>query len=311
MTNIASYYPHGFADGVAILGQPILNVQSNNVWWVDSVNGADGNKGTFGAPLATIGRASTLAFNNDTVMVKAGHAETISSATALTITNAGLQFVGLGVGPRRPTITLDTATSTTINVTAAGVGFFNMRFAAGFAGITSAFTLTTAQGFTLDSCSFFKSSTFTFVSIVTTDTTSNDADGLTVVRCDWRDSATSVGPMVSLLGTNDNVTFNDNWISLGVQNNVCAGVLVANGKVCTNFYAVNNKIRKLDTSNTAGILFGTNQSTNTGLLHANVWVGLVAGTPLFAPASTGLGYGLNYATGVADTSGFVTPTPDS
>ena len=311
MPGIASYFPHGFANGVAILGQPVLNVQSNHVWWVDSVNGGDGNSGAFNAPLATIGRASVLAANNDTVMVKSGHAETISSATAFTASNSGLIFVGLGVGNKRPTITLNTGTTTTLNITADGVGFNNIIFVAGIAAIASVFTLTTAKGFTLDGCTFRKTSTFTFLAIVTTDTTSNDADAMTIVNNDWRDSATTVSPFVSMLGTNDNLKFAGNYISLGAQNDVTAGVNVAAGKIVTDFQGIGNLIRKLDTSNTAGILFGTNGSTNTGILHQNVWVGAVAGTPLFAPATTGLGYGLNYASGVADKSGFLLPVADS
>lgn len=311
MPGIASYYPHGFSNGVSILGQPVLNVQSNQVWWVHSVTGSDGNTGAFNQPLATLARAIAMASVNDTVMVKSGHVETISTSTAFTASIAGMSFIGLGVGSRRPTITLDTSTGTTLNVTAAGVGFYNMRFAAGIAAITSCFTLTTAAGFTLDSCSFFKTSTFTFLAIVTTDTVTSDADGMTIVNNDWRDTATTVSPFVSMLGTNDNVNFSYNYLNLGVQNNVTAGVNVAAGKLCTNFVAIGNLISKLDTSNTAGILFGTNGSTNTGILDNNRWVGLVAGTPLFAPASTGLGYGVNYATGVADKSGFVLPAADS
>lgn len=311
MPGIASYYPHGFSNGVSVLGQPVLNVQSGSVWWVNSVTGNDGNNGAFNKPLGTIGRAVALGSTNDTVMVAAGHVETISSSTALTMNDAGMSVIGLGVGSRRPTITMDTSTGTTINVTAAGVGFYNIRFVAGIAAIASAFTLTTANGFTLDSCSFLKTSTFTFLAIVTTDTTTNDADNMTIVNNDWRDTATTVSPFVSMLGTNDNCNFSYNYLNLGVQNDVTAGVKVAAGKVCTNFVAVGNLISKLDTSNTAGILFGTNQATNTGILDNNRWVGLVAGTPLFAPASTGLGYGVNYATGVADKSGFILPAQDS
>lgn len=311
MAGVASQFPHGFANGVSILGQPILTVQTGNVWWVSSLLGNDGNKGNYNQPFGTWGRAVSFCMAGDIIVLMAGHAETISSSTALTLSVASVVTYGIGVGNKRPTITLDTGTSTTINVTAAGVGVSNVRFVAGIAAIVACFTTTTAAGFTLDTCSFSKTSTFTFLTIVTTDAVANDTDSMTITGCDWRDTATSVGPMVSCLATNDNVQFNNNWISLGVQNDVCAGVKVANGSILTNFLAVGNRIRKLDTSNTAGILFATNGSTNTGMLDGNIWVGLVAGTPLFAPATTGIGYGLNYATGVADKSGFVNPAADS
>ncbi len=323
MTSVSPYgsvtnFPHGFSSTVTVLNQPILNVQSGNVWWVNSVTGNDGWHGTFRRPFATVARAlgTTTAGTGfvqagDTVMVAAGHAETISSATAVQFSVANVMVVCLGTGNTRPTFTLDTGTGTTINVTANGCGFVNARFMAGIAGIVSAFTLTTATGFTLDSCSFAKTSTFTFLSIVTTDTTSNHADDMTVVGCDWRDTATTPNYFVSMLGTNENMRFIANYISLGVQNDVTAGVNVAAGKLCTNFQGISNRFVRLDTTNTAGILFGTNGSTNSGIIDDNRWVSLVSGTPLWTPASSGLGFGVNYATGVADKSGFVTPTADS
>ena len=311
MAGVATQYPHGFANGVSILGQPILTVQTGNVWWVSSLLGNDGNKGNYNQPFGTWGRATSFCQAGDIIVLMAGHAETISSATALALSVAGVITYGIGLGSNRPTITMDTATSTTIAVSAAGVGVSNVRFVAGIAGIVSAFTLTTAKGFTLDGCSFSKTSTFTFLSIVTTDTTSNHADSMVITGNDWRDTATTVSPFVSMAGTNEYCVFSNNYLNLGVQNDVTAGVNVAAGKVLTNFVATGNLISKLDTSNTTGILFGTNQSTNSGILDNNRWVGLVAGTPLFAPATTGLGYGVNYATGVADKSGFILPAQDS
>jgi hypothetical protein len=74
-------------------------------------------------------------------MVKAGHRETISSATALSLTLSGVQIIGLGSGQNRPTFTLDTANTTTVNVLATDVSIQNCVFVANFLNIASLFTL--------------------------------------------------------------------------------------------------------------------------------------------------------------------------
>lgn len=105
-----SNYPHGFVNGVTIQGIPLTNTYPGNVYWVGSVSpsASDSNRGTFARPMATIAGAMALtsASNGDIIMVKPGHAETISTASGLAFSTAGVAIVGLGTGSLRPTFTI-------------------------------------------------------------------------------------------------------------------------------------------------------------------------------------------------------------
>lgn len=106
-----SNYTGGFAHGVTIRNMPVLNAYSGKVFWVDSVFGSNGNKGTFDKPLATVNKAFDPGFadvdnRGDIIMVKAGHAENLTAADAIDMDTKGVAVVGLGNGPSRPTFTM-------------------------------------------------------------------------------------------------------------------------------------------------------------------------------------------------------------
>jgi len=134
----ASNFPGGF-NNVTIRGVPITQTHPGQVYWVSNasatllpgqIGGSDGNPGTFNAPFKTLEYAITRCTANrgDIICIKPGHAETISSATALMFDVAGVAIVGLGLGTKRPTFTLDTAATTTIPVSADNVSVLNCRF---------------------------------------------------------------------------------------------------------------------------------------------------------------------------------------
>ena len=304
-------YPNGFSSVVTILGQPILSLQSNNAWWVDSVNGSNGNPGTFQRPFATLVRATAFMKAGDTIMVAAGHTETWSAVATMAMSKANVRVIGLGVGQSRPVFTLDTLAGTTVTVSAAGVTFVNCRFVAAFAGITSFFTTTTAKSFTLDTCDFAKTSTNYATYVVDTNTTDNAADGLTIVGCRWNDTSNSTLSFVKLDATTDSIVFNNNWVSLGLANDTAAGFTCATTKFLTNFLAVGNVIRRLNTSVTAGFFVSSDTTTHTGMLANNYAQTAVAGTPIWIVASSGMAFMENYMSGVADASGFILPARDS
>src|SRR5574341_216941 len=193
MTN----YPGGFAQGVSIRGVPVAMTHPGKVYWVgngtasvqdDVVAGSNGNKGTFNRPFGTLDYAigQCKASRGDIIYIKPGHAETISSATALALDVAGVAIIGLGVGTNRPTFTLDTAATATIGVSAANMSMVNCVISANFADIVSAFTLTTAKYFTLYKCDIVATATnMNFLHVIDTNTTTDDAQGLAVVDCNW------------------------------------------------------------------------------------------------------------------------------
>jgi len=106
-----SNFPNGFSKGVNVQGLPLLNTYGGNVFWVDSGAGSDGNKGTFDRPFATLDYAvgRCTASNGDIIMIKAGHAETLSAADAIDLDVIGISVIGLGTGSLRPTFTMDNA----------------------------------------------------------------------------------------------------------------------------------------------------------------------------------------------------------
>lgn len=312
-----------FLNGVTIRGVPITQLHPGKILWlnnssvlsVDGIAGSDTNAGTYAQPFATLSTAlnACTASRGDIICVMPGHAETISSATALTISKAGVAIVGLGAGSLRSTFTLDTATTATINVTAANVSIFNVLFKANFAAIASCFTTTTAKNFVLANCEFRdNSSILNFAAIVDTGTTSNDTDGLALVNCNWYGlGATSNTCVVKMDGTNDRLTIRDCYFAHAAVTD--AGLMpIATGKVVTNAVIDNNICNFVGaTGATTGILITTNGSTNSGIISRNFIQSLDATTEILVTASSGFIFSQNYYAGVADKSGYLLPAADA
>lgn len=148
-------FPNGFAYGLSLRGLPLFQVNPGQVYWVSNnanlipgvIGGADGNQGTFQKPFATLQRAIDMCDQQtgDVIMIKPGHCESISSATALLLNKANIAIIGLGVGNCRPMFTLDTATTANISLRACGVSIQNCLFLNNFADIASVFTGATAS----------------------------------------------------------------------------------------------------------------------------------------------------------------------
>ena len=145
-----SNYP-GFENGVSVQGIPVLNTYPGKTFWVHSVTGSNSNSGTFLRPFATIDKAFDVVSANrgDIVLVKAGHAETITAASGITADIAGVSVIGLGSGADRPEITFDTAVGASIVISAANITFKNIVGIAGLDSLTNPFHVQ-AAGCTLD-----------------------------------------------------------------------------------------------------------------------------------------------------------------
>jgi hypothetical protein len=109
--------------------QEIFDVVAGNVWWVDSAASATAPDGSFNHPLLTVqaGVDRAVASNGDLVLVKAGHAETLT--VQIDFDKAGVAVRGLGKGNSRPTLTAN-ADIDTIDVSAANCTLENFIFAA-------------------------------------------------------------------------------------------------------------------------------------------------------------------------------------
>jgi hypothetical protein len=150
MTMHPTRFPTGFGPkGVSIRNMPVLNTYSNKVFWVHSVD--PGGAGTETQPFATIDEAIGHCTDNrgDIVMVKAGHAETLTAASAITCDVAGVTIVGLGAGTDRPELSFGTSAGASVVVSAANVSILNIVGISAVNLLTNPFHIQ-AAGCTLD-----------------------------------------------------------------------------------------------------------------------------------------------------------------
>ena len=149
---LPSFFPGGFASGVVIRNMPAWDAFSDKVIWVDSVNGNNGNPGTFQKPLSTVAYAFSSDkpnANAETIIAcKAGHAETISAAGTITADIAGVRVVSFGKGADRAEFTFS-ATTSSILITAANVSFENVVIIPSIDAVTNPFHVQ-AAGVNLD-----------------------------------------------------------------------------------------------------------------------------------------------------------------
>lgn len=310
-------YPGGFKDGILIRGLPLHVTNPGKVFWVSNStaqlanqrNGSDGNDGTFNAPFATIDYAigKCTANRGDVIMVKPGHAETISAASGITADVAGVAIVGLGSYDNRPTITFDTATTADIVVSAANVSFYNLLLKPNFADIVRLIS-STAVGTSIVNCEV--QDTAVDMNVLTpfksTTTTNNAGDGMQVIGCKWISPDAASVEFVEINANMDGFVLEDNFV-------VTAGTaaplfLCAGTKVMTGLSVRRNYLQNANTS--GDLAFDNGGATNTGILahnrvgHADVTtqhvLGLVAGARFFD----------NLSVSTDALSGFVIPAID-
>lgn len=323
----ASNFPGGF-NNVTIRGIPITQAHPGQVFWVSNattsvlpgqIGASDGNPGTFNAPCSTLAGAlaKCTASRGDIIFVKPGHAETISTATALAFNIAGVAIIGLGMGTSRPTFTLDTGNTVTITVSASNVSIQNCVFVANFLSIAALFTLTTAKTFTFENCEAKDTSAIlNFANIVTTSATSNANDGLGIIGCKFNLlHATAAANLLKVTGTQDSIVITDNMY-LSTTTDTGAVIVVTAAKVMTNFYLLRNIFTLVNAAATAtGYLITSAQAGSTGMIHDNTDFCLANTTyasSLAVTAATGIRFGINRHSRTADkSSGATLPTPDA
>jgi len=109
--------------------QEIFDVVAGSVFWVDSNANSVAPDGSFNRPLLSVqaGVDRAVASNGDLVLVKAGHAETLTAQ--IDFDTAGVHVRGLGHGNARPTLSAN-ADIDTIDVSAANCTLENFIFGA-------------------------------------------------------------------------------------------------------------------------------------------------------------------------------------
>lgn len=320
---MASNYPNGFSGIVTLRNVPIVQTNPGKVFWLSNNTtgllagqrgGSDGNHGTFDSPFATLNYALTqcIANRGDVIFIKPGHVETVSSATALNLSTAGVAIVGLGYGSARPKFTLDTANTSTIPVSADNISIQNVQFFANFLSIATCFTLSTAKQFTLQSCMFKDTSgILNFLNIVKSTGVANTVDGLTIQDCGWNGlGTTSVNSFVLTANDIDALTLLRNTVKLA-RTAVAAILCTVTAGVLTNADIGYNKCYSASTTTTGGSLVNVGGTTSTGFVYDNFVQTLTTTTDLLFTTTVGLAAFDNRVTGVLGASGFLIPTADS
>lgn len=307
--------------GLQVAGVPTFGVGAlplgNTYFYVDSVNGLAGNPGTFDQPYALLSTAIAACTANTgcIIVIKAGHVETLTSATTLAFNVAGIQIVGLGTGANRPTFTFTTANTATIAVSASSIKISNCIFVGNFLSIASCFTLTTAPNFWVDSCAFRDTdATHGFLSIITT-TVSVNSDGLVfsnnVVQSD---ATTTPGPTIVVANTLDRLYIYDNNITHSTISNNVSAVLAHGALVVTHLFMLRNNVYSVNTDTASGgLLITTSATTGSGIIANNYIRALDVAAAILVTA-TAVQYGMfnNYYLGeTTQASGFLLPAAGS
>lgn len=318
----SSSYPQGFKNGLILRNMPLLQTQPGQVFWVNNgtvlgpgeVGGSNGNDGTFYKPFATLAYAMTrcTANHSDIIMVKAGHAETISSAAILTLTVAGVAIIGLGSGSLRPTLTFSSVATANIPVTASNISIQNVLFVANFLDITSVFTVTgtaAAKEFNVEGCEFRDGTSVNFISIITGNATANTSDGLRF--CGNRISSlgtTAATTAIKLNSATDRVTILDNYGNWAVLNDTAA-MLAGGANAITNLDFGRNVLNRPNTSSTGGSFISSSSTACTGHCYDNYMFQLDASSGIWIATGTKLAFTNNRSAiaGAADKSGAVNP----
>ena len=276
-----SKYPKGFSNGVEILGTPVLNTYSNNVYWVCATEGSDGNKGTRDRPFATLSKAVSTAADDkgDLVYLKANHRETITDA--LNINKRGLTVTGVSVGRMKPVLTLVGAAATDgLDVSAANVTLSNFELSAGFDGVVGIDV--DATNCTVAGVDFRDSATdLHFLHCMQFgSTTDNVCDGMTVQDCSYYTATDSGTSFINSLGITYRPTVVGNTYMVANTADT-AGQFIAGtagdqwewGLITDNHILVN-----VTATDTYPFLNGNVDTDNTGIIARNWFANSISNT---------------------------------
>lgn len=257
-----SNYPGGFAGGVTVRGMSVLNTYSGNVYWVDSGAGSNGNKGTFDRPWSTmdyaVGRCT--ANNGDTVMVKAGHVETVTAAAGLALDVAGITFIGLGNGSDRPQIDFTTAVGADMDVDAANVTMMNFLFTGGIDALTGPIDVNAAD-FSMIDCET-RDVTGQATDFIVTDA---NADRMTLSGWVHRGAAAAGADTAITIVGGDDITIKDFWI----DGNFAVACIENTGTAAVNLSVYGDGQCFARTRNATDVIF-TGVATTTGNIGPNI-----------------------------------------
>lgn len=277
-----SNFPQGFADGVTLRNFPITPIYGGRVFFVSNSTvippgcaaGADGNRGTWQRPFATIAGAllQCQANRGDIVFVKAGHAETFTTSQAWNV--AGVQIIGLGIGSARPSITVN-GNAVTIAVSVGQVALRNFFVdLTGSAAVAAGFTVT-ASDFQLTDCQVKTASGTGQSTLPISCTSVAGSTGLVVNGCKFIGSNNAGTTAAVTFVGGDNVQITNNWF-IGAYG-AGVGAISNLTTAATNVLIAGNFINNLTAASTKGATLqagttGQASDNRTQLLSGTAWI---------------------------------------
>jgi hypothetical protein len=152
-------YPFGFSGGLSVRGIPIVTSAPNQVFWVSSGIGSNGNNGkTREKPFATLDYAigKCTASKGDIIFLLPGHAESkTTTGDIATLDVAGVTIIGMGNGSLKPTFTFGHA-GTTMTISGANCRLVGIKIISDVADCAVGITASaTADGLSVIGCDFY------------------------------------------------------------------------------------------------------------------------------------------------------------
>jgi len=264
--NQLSSYPSGFGPGVMIGGRPVLADFAGNVYWVNSVTGSNGNKGTRDKPFATIDYAigRCTASQGDVIYCMPGHTEAVT-VSSIACDVAGVSIIGLGDGSNKPTLTFG-ATDSRINVTAANCKWQNFRWTAGIGDVvTAVLHATAAQNSMYLDIEFRASSTFNFINGYTLGA-ANISDGCRWERNYLRTADAGQLALCVTAAAHNDLKFYNNYV---VHAAAAAGLLTAGAAELLGIDVRGNFVQTGQTDGSVGVLVITTGTASSGSIVGN------------------------------------------
>lgn len=274
---------------------------TGTVYFVSSVTGSNDNNGTdVSTPKATIAGAQSVATANkgDIVVILPGHTETVT--TPITLSKAGVNYVGLGQGLLRPSITVNAAVDA-VSITAANVTLSNINFPAPETDDATAFVNVAAAGATLRGLRMIGSQTSKNVTDMIT--VASGGDDLLVEDCVAYNTVVDCVSWLSLEAAVARPVIRNNT----VMGQFSTGVLMdeATATLCT---IVGNTFKNTKAA-TAVVTFTTGNST--GVMSYNFCPGRHTTIASNIVPGTGMDFNQNFVVEEAALNGILIPAADS
>lgn len=298
--------PYLSQDDIPALNAGILKAQQfGNDWYVNSNSAATSNSGDGSTPASaktTLAAALALAQSGDRIFIAPGHAETISAAAGIALSQSGLTIIGLGVGSTRPTFTWS-ATASTWTIAGSNNVISNIRCTSSVDEMVVMFQVT-GSNVTLDRVDHFETASAQTIAFATFATGTD----CTVQNCQHYQANAAAATQIWITATsNTRFKLLNNIFMLALKDAAAGAVFF--GVTSTNILIRGNTIKL--TGYSAALLSALlSLNTTTGQVeYNNIYADVAANTTI--NDMPGCASYQNFCTNALDKSGILDPVADT